>query len=59
MAVAANAAPFTLPYSLLALDPTGCGTNFINGNGASVTTNGRSCRSSCPSGAVALRDRAS
>jgi Putative Flp pilus-assembly TadE/G-like len=55
MAVAANAAPFALPYSLLALDPTGCGTNFINGNGASVTTNGTvHVDSSCPSGAVAL-----
>lgn len=40
MGVAANAAPFALPYSLLALDPTGCGTNFINGNGAFITTNG-------------------
>ena len=55
MGVAANAAAFALPYSLLALDPTGCGTNFINGNGAAVSTNGTvHVDSNCPSGAVAL-----
>ena len=58
MGVATNASNIALPYSLLALDPTGCGTNFINGNGASVTTNGTvHVDSSCPissGGAVAL-----
>jgi hypothetical protein len=55
MGVAANAAAFALPYSLLALDPTGCGTNFITGNGASVTTNGTiHVDSSCPTGAIKL-----
>jgi hypothetical protein len=38
--VATNQSDIPLPYSLLALDPTGCATNFINGNGASVTTDG-------------------
>jgi hypothetical protein len=41
MGVAKNGGDITLPYSLLALDPHGCGTNFINGApGTAVTTNG-------------------
>ena len=40
LGVATNDSDIALPYSLLALDPHGCGTNKINGNGATVTTNG-------------------
>lgn len=41
MAVATNDTDIALPYSLLALDPHGCGTNKINGSpGTAVTTNG-------------------
>jgi hypothetical protein len=41
MAVATNDSDIPLPYSLLALDPTGCGVNKINGSpGTAVTTNG-------------------
>jgi Flp pilus assembly protein TadG len=44
MGVAANATAFALPYSLLALDPTGCAINgngnFITGGNGSITTNG-------------------
>jgi hypothetical protein len=40
-AVATNDSDIPLPYSLLALDPTGCATNKINGSpGTVVTTNG-------------------
>lgn len=39
--VATNSSDIPLPYSLLALDPSGCGTNKITGSpGSSVTTNG-------------------
>jgi hypothetical protein len=41
MGVATNQSDIALPYSLLALDPHGCGTNKINGApGTNVTTNG-------------------
>jgi hypothetical protein len=55
MGVATNQSDIALPYSLLALDPIGCGTNFISGNGASVTTNGTvHVDSSCPTDAINL-----
>ena len=39
--VATNQSDIALPYSLLALDPHGCGSNFINGApGTIVSTNG-------------------
>jgi hypothetical protein len=55
-AVATNASDIALPYSLLALDPTGCGTNKINGAaGTVVTTNGTvHVDSSCPTDAILL-----
>jgi hypothetical protein len=55
-AVATNASDIALPYSLLALDPTGCGTNKINGSpGTIVTTNGTvHVDSSCPTDAILL-----
>lgn len=41
MGVATNDSDIALPYSLLALDPHGCGTNKINGSpGTAVSTNG-------------------
>jgi Putative Flp pilus-assembly TadE/G-like len=41
MGVATNDTDLALPYSLLALDPHGCGTNKITGSpGTAVTTNG-------------------
>jgi hypothetical protein len=41
MGVATNNTDLALPYSLLALDPHGCGTNKITGSpGTAVTTNG-------------------
>lgn len=58
MGVATNASDIALPYSLLALDPHGCGKNFISGSaGSIVTTNGTvHVDSDCtgPSGAVKL-----
>lgn len=56
MGVAANAAPFALPYSLLALDPTSCGKNLISGApGSAITTNGAvHVDSSCPTAALQL-----
>ena len=56
MAVATNASDIALPYSLLALDPHGCGTNKINGApGTNVTTNGTvHVDSDCPTDAVLL-----
>lgn len=40
LAVAQNSTGYTLPYSLLLLDPTSCGTNKIAGNGGGITTGG-------------------
>lgn len=56
MGVATNGSDIPLPYSLLALDPTGCGTNKINGApGTAVTTNGTvHIDSSCPTSALQL-----
>jgi hypothetical protein len=55
-AVATNASDIALPYSLLALDPHGCGTNFITGApGTSVTTDGTvHVDSDCTTDAVKL-----
>jgi len=54
LAVAQNSSGYTLPYSLLALDPTSCGTNKITGTGG-VTVGGTvHVDSSCPSQAVLL-----
>lgn len=56
MGVATNGTDIPLPYSLLALDPTGCGQNKINGApGTAVTTNGTvHIDSNCPSDALLL-----
>jgi hypothetical protein len=56
MGVATNGTDIPLPYSLLALDPTGCGQNKINGApGTAVTTNGTvHIDSSCPTDALLL-----
>ncbi len=58
MAVATNDSDIALPYSLLALDPTGCGTNKINGSpGTAVTTDGTvhiDSNCSTPPGALQL-----
>jgi hypothetical protein len=56
MGVATNQSDIALPYSLLALDPHGCGTNFINGApGTAVTTNGTvHVDSDCASAALKL-----
>jgi hypothetical protein len=56
MGVATNASDIALPYSLLALDPHGCGTNKINGQvGTIVTTNGTvHVDSDCPTAAILL-----
>jgi hypothetical protein len=58
LGVARNASDLALPYSLLALDPHGCGKNFISGSsGSIVSTNGTiHVDSDCtgPSGAVKL-----
>ena len=55
LGVATNDSDIALPYSLLALDPHGCGTNKINGNGATVTTNGTvHIDSDCSSDAILL-----
>ena len=56
MGVATNASDIALPYSLLALDPHGCGTNKINGSpGTIVTTNGTvHVDSDCPTDAILL-----
>jgi hypothetical protein len=56
MGVATNDSDIPLPYSLLALDPTACGTNKINGSvGTTVTTNGTvHVDSNCPSSALLL-----
>ncbi|HLO36324.1 MAG TPA: pilus assembly protein TadG-related protein [Candidatus Deferrimicrobium sp.] len=55
-AVATNGSDIPLPYSLLALDPTGCGTNKINGApGTIVTTDGTvHVDSACPTDALLL-----
>lgn len=54
--VATNSSDIALPYSLLALDPSGCGTNKITGSpGSSVTTNGTvHVDSDCASSALLL-----
>jgi hypothetical protein len=56
MGVAKNGGDIALPYSLLALDPTGCAQNKINGApGTAVTTNGTvHIDSNCPSEALLL-----
>jgi hypothetical protein len=56
MGVATNGTDIALPYSIIALDPHGCGTNFINGApGTSVTTNGTvHVDSDCASAALKL-----
>lgn len=55
LAVAQNSTGYSLPYSLLALDPTSCGTNKINGNGGAVTLGGTiHVDSSCPNQALLL-----
>jgi len=56
MGVATNQSDIALPYSLLALDPHGCGTNKINGApGTNVTTNGTvHVDSDCMSDAILL-----
>jgi hypothetical protein len=56
MGVATNGTDLALPYSLLALDPTGCAQNKINGApGTAVTTNGTvHIDSNCPSEALLL-----
>jgi hypothetical protein len=56
MGVATNASDIALPYSLLSLDPSGCGTNKITGSpGSMVSTDGTvHVDSSCPSGALLL-----
>ena len=56
MGVATNQSDIALPYSLLALDPHGCGTNKINGApGTNVTTNGTvHVDSDCGSDAILL-----
>jgi Putative Flp pilus-assembly TadE/G-like len=56
MGVATNASDIALPYSLLALDPHGCGTNKINGApGTIVTTTGTvHVDSDCPTDAILL-----
>ncbi|HLY14071.1 MAG TPA: pilus assembly protein TadG-related protein [Candidatus Limnocylindrales bacterium] len=54
LAVAQNSSGYTLPYSLLALDPTSCGTNKITGTGG-VTVGGTvHVDSNCSSQAVLL-----
>jgi hypothetical protein len=54
--VATNDSDISLPYSLLALDPTGCGSNKINGSpGTIVTTDGTvHIDSSCAGSALLL-----
>jgi hypothetical protein len=56
MGVATNASDIALPYSLLALDPTGCGTNKITGApGSMVETDGTvHVDSNCSAGAILL-----
>ena len=55
LAVAQNSTGYSLPYSLLALDPGSCGTNKINGNGGGVTLGGTiHVDSNCPSQALLL-----
>jgi hypothetical protein len=56
MGVATNSSDIALPYSLLALDPSGCGTNKITGSpGSMVSTDGTvHVDSSCPSSALLL-----
>lgn len=56
MGVATNSSDIALPYSLLALDPHGCGMNFISGApGTAVTTNGTvHVDSDCPTDAILL-----
>jgi putative Flp pilus-assembly TadE/G-like protein len=56
LGVAENSSGFSLPYSLLALDPTSCATNKITGSpGSSVTVGGAvHVDSNCPSSALLL-----
>ena len=55
LGVAQNSTGYTLPYSLLMLDPTSCGTNKITGNGGGITTGGTvHVDSNCPTQAVLL-----
>ncbi len=55
LGVAQNSSGYTLPYSLLLLDPTSCGTNKITGNGGGITTGGTvHVDSNCPSQALLL-----
>ncbi len=56
LGVATNASNIALPYSLLALDPHGCGTNKITGApGTAVSTSGTiHVDSDCPTSAIAL-----
>lgn len=56
MGVATNASDIALPYSLLSLDPAGCGTNKITGStGSMVATDGTvHVDSNCSSGAILL-----
>ena len=54
LAVAANTDGYSLPYSFLSLDPTGCGAGAIGGNG-SVTVGGSiQVNSTCPNGALSV-----
>jgi Flp pilus assembly protein TadG len=54
LGVAQNSSGYSLPYSLLALDPTSCGTNKITGTGG-VTVGGTvHIDSNCPSQALLL-----
>ncbi len=54
LAVAQNSTGYSLPYSLLALDPSSCGTNKITGTGG-VTLGGTiHVDSSCPNQALLL-----
>jgi hypothetical protein len=57
MGVATNGTDIPLPYSLLALDPHGCGTNKITGSpGTAVTTDGTvHIDSDCPGPPGALQ----
>ena len=55
LGVAQNSTGYTLPYSLIALDPTSCGTNKITGNGGGITTGGTvHVDSNCPNQALLL-----
>jgi hypothetical protein len=54
LGVAVNSTGYSLPYSLLSLDPTGCGKTKITGNGG-VTVDGTvHVDSNCPTDALLL-----